>query len=195
MAKRSESSRRAILDATVRLLLADGATIQKLTIEAIAREAGTGKTTVYRWWPTKASVVVDALVETHLRHVPVPEGLPLLEAIEQHLSALVEEYSGPAGRLFAQLIAESQYDPEALATFRERFFDRRRDGIDALVRRGLKTGELPPDLDADLFGEMIYGPVTHRLLLGYLPLDQEFVQGLVRQAAKLIAPVPASGPA
>src|SRR5436309_3669833 len=112
MAKRSEASRQSILDATLRLLDDSDMTVKTLSIEAIAREAGVGQTTIYRWWPSKAAVVVDAFMENHLLHTPVRKDVPVRQALESHLRSLLGQYAGPPGRLVSQLIAESQYDPQ-----------------------------------------------------------------------------------
>src|SRR5436309_10869524 len=99
MAKRSEASRQSILDATLRLLDADDMTVQRLSIEAIAREAGVGKTTIYRWWPSKAAVVIDAFMENHLLRTPVRKDVPVREALQSHLASLIGQYMAHPGRL------------------------------------------------------------------------------------------------
>lgn len=182
MAKRSEASRRSILDATLRLLSIDDMTLKKLSIEAVAREAGVGKTTIYRWWPSKAAVVIDAFMENHVLHTPVPTDVPVREALESHLRSLIKQYAGPPGRLVCQLIAESQYDPDTRQMFLERFFYGRRQTIVDLVQRGIDNGELSADLDAELLAEMLYAPVYQRLLFGHRPLRPVLARSLVGQA-------------
>jgi AcrR family transcriptional regulator len=182
MARRSETSRRSILDATLRLLSGDDMTVQKLSIEAIAREAGVGKTTIYRWWPSKAAVVTDAFMENHLLHTPVRTDVPVREALESHLRSLIKQYAGPSGRLVSQLIAEGQYDPQARDMFLERFFYDRYQAIVDLVQLGIDNGELSADLDAELLSEMIYAPVYQHLLFGHRPLHPGLATALVNQA-------------
>src|SRR3954471_19906068 len=97
MATRSESIRAAILEATVTLL--QDTTVQKLSIEAIAKQAGVGKTTIYRWWPSKAAVVIDAFMEHHLVNTPIPQGVPVRDALRSHLRSLIKQYRGESGRL------------------------------------------------------------------------------------------------
>jgi AcrR family transcriptional regulator len=191
MAKRSEASRRSILDATLRLLSDDDTTVQKLSIEAIAREAGVGKTTIYRWWPSKAAVVIDAFMENHIVHTPVRTDLPVREALERHLRSLIKQYAGPPGRLVSQLIAESQYDPHTRQMFLERFFYGRYQAIIDLVQRGIDNGELPAELDAELLSEMIYAPVYQHLLFGHRPLHPKLATALVNQTFVLAGEKPA----
>ena len=190
MANRNEASRLSILDATLRLLADENMTMKSLSIEAIAKEAGVGKTTIYRWWPSKAAVVVDAFMENHLVHTPVRTDVSVPEALALHLRSLIHQYAGPAGRLVSQLLAESQYDPETLAMFRERFFDNRYWTIIELVQRGVDNGELSPALDARIVSEMLYAPVYHRLLIGHRPLDDQFADDLIATVLELGAAKP-----
>ena len=171
---RSEETRTQILAATVRLL--HTSTIQAISIEAIAREAGVGKATIYRWWDSKALVVIDAFMEHHIVKTPMPHDLPPGEAIAVHLMSLIREYSGWSGRIVAQIIAEGQADPAVLREFRERFHYGRR----ALVREMLEAWRsssrflAPPNIET--LAELLYGPVYMRLLLGNGPLDEQFAR-------------------
>jgi AcrR family transcriptional regulator len=180
MASRSETSRKAILEATSELLAET--TVQKLSIEAIAKRAGVGKTTIYRWWPSKAAVVIDAFVEHHLVRTPIREDLPALEAITEHLTSLVAQYGSPQGRLVAQIIAECQYDESTLHEFRERFWDGRRAATRALVERAVREGDLRDDLEPDLMVELVYSAVYVRLLFGYRELDRAFAEQIIETA-------------
>src|SRR5690625_5262883 len=93
MAVRSEASHKAILDATMELLDPDsgeGLSVQRLSIERIARVAGVSKTTIYRWWPSKVAVVIDSFVASHIARTPVREDLSGIEALREHMGALVE---------------------------------------------------------------------------------------------------------
>ena len=157
--------------------------MQKLSIEAIAKRAGVGKTTIYRWWPSKAAVVIDAFVEHHLVHTPIRDDVPVPEALRD-ASALArsEQYAGPQGRLVAQIIAESQYDESTLHEFRERFWDGRRAATLSLVQRGIAQGSLREDLDPGLMAELMYSTVYVRLLFRYKELDRSFAEQIVALA-------------
>jgi AcrR family transcriptional regulator len=172
MASRSETSRAAILEATAELL--KETTVQKLSIEAIAKRAGVGKTTIYRWWPSKAAVVIDTFMEYHIVKTPIPEGVSVREALRTHLRALIKTYRGPSGDLVAQIIAEGQYDKQTMTDFRERFWNGRRQAVRELVERGQAEGELRADVDPEVLVEMLYAPVYQRLLFQYRPLTQKY---------------------
>ena len=100
---RSEATRRQILDAAISLLQDNS--IQVISIEAIAREAGVSNATIYRWWESKASVAIDAFIEHHLVKTTLPREMRPRDAIEHHFRSLVTQYSGWSGWLVAQIIA------------------------------------------------------------------------------------------
>jgi AcrR family transcriptional regulator len=186
MAGRNENSRSAVLEATSELL-AD-VTVQELSIEAIAKRAGVGKTTIYRWWPSKSAIVIDAFIEHHLTRTRIPEGVPVRDALLTHLTSLIEQYAGPRGRWVAQIIAESQYDETTLHTFREQFWDGRRAALLELVQRGIREGELDAGMEPELMVELIYSPVYVRLLLNYRELDRHFAEAVIDAAFAGISP-------
>ncbi|NDJ25562.1 TetR family transcriptional regulator [Nostoc sp. B(2019)] len=181
---RSEESRAAILNATWTLLKIT--TLRDLSIEAIARESGVGKTTIYRWWPSKVAVVMDAFVENVLSVTPFPEGLSATEAIKVQMASLVQTFSGDYGRIVAQIIAEGQADPDALASYRDRFIYPRRAAVKAILQKGIESGEFDPNLDPELAIDILYGPIYFRLLVGHLPLDRQFAEQLPLWALKAI---------
>ena len=163
-----------ILATTARLL--ETRTVQSLSIEAIAREAGVGKATIYRWWDAKALVVIDAFMEHHLVKTPMPRNLPPGKAIATHLVSLIHEYAGWSGRIVAQIIAEGQADPAVLTVFRERFHYGRR----ALVREMLEEWRIAERIRApenvEMLAELLYAPVYMRLMTGVGALDDRFAQ-------------------
>jgi AcrR family transcriptional regulator len=171
---RSEETRTQILAATVRLL--ETRTIQSISIEAIAKEAGVGKATIYRWWDSKALVVIDAFIEHHIVKTPMPHNLPPGEAIAVHLVSLIREYAGWSGRIVAQIIAEGQADPAVLREFRERFHYGRRALIREMLEAWRSSTRIPVPPNIETLGELLYAPVYMRLLLGNGPLDDHFAQ-------------------
>src|SRR5690348_7206147 len=96
---RSEPSRKAILDATRKLLTREP--LPKLSIEAIAKKAGVGKTTIYRWWPNKAAVAMEAFLEQPGIQIIVPTTATASEGIARQLESLVRQLRGQNGRIIA----------------------------------------------------------------------------------------------
>jgi AcrR family transcriptional regulator len=181
---RSEESKAAILAAAWELL--ETTSLRDLSIEAIARKSGVGKTTIYRWWPSKVAVVMDAFVENVLPVIPFSEGLTATDAIAQQMASLVQAFSGDYGRIVAQIIAEGQADPKALASYRDRFIYPRRAAAKAIIEQGIENGEFDPNLDPELAIDILYGAIYFRLLVGHLPLDPQFAEELPQWALKAL---------
>lgn len=149
----------------------DGLSVKGLSIERIAREAGVGKTTIYRWWPSKAAVVIDSFADSHIAGTPVRDEIPAIDALRQHLASLTKVYSGREGLLVAQLIAECQYDPTTLAEFKDRFWNQRQAVVEGLIERAIAEGSIRADLEPEVVAELLYSPIYFRLLFDVGPLD------------------------
>jgi AcrR family transcriptional regulator len=181
---RSEATRRQILDAVISLL--QDKSIQAISIEAIAREAEVSKATIYRWWESKASVVIDAFIEQHLVKTTLPRDLRPRDALEHHFRSLVNQYSGWPGRLVAQIIAEGQSDPNILRVFRERFHYGRRAVVREMLEQWKSGGDIPGDTNVELLMDLIYGPVYMRLMIGHAPLDENFAESHINYVCQLL---------
>jgi AcrR family transcriptional regulator len=181
---RSETSRVAILEAALRLL--ETQSLQQISIEAIAKEAAVGKATIYRWWSSKVSVVIDAFVQNHIVQTPMPKARSCRKALTEHIHRMVQQYNGQGGRLVAQILAEGQSDPEILREFRERFFHGRRAVVRDVIEEGRSTGEFRTDMETEFLMDMVYSPVYFRLLMGHLPLSQQFADELAESAMALL---------
>jgi AcrR family transcriptional regulator len=176
VAVRSEHSRQAILDATMKLLderEPGSVSVQQLSIERIAREAGVSKTTIYRWWPNKAAVVIDTFLENHILATPVREDLPAVEALRAHILALAALYGGHEGRLMAQLLAEAQYDPATLDEFKKHFWRPRREAVNRMIERAIEEGSIRGDRHPDQIAERVYAPIYFKLLFQEGSFDPE----------------------
>ena len=181
---RSEATRQSILETTIRLLQRES--VHSLSIEAIAREAGVGKATIYRWWDSKALVVIDAFIERHIVLTPMPRDRPPAEALAVHFAALVREYAGWSGRIVAQIIAEGQADPAVLREFRERFHHGRRAVVREVLEQWRSEDAIPAPDDIEVLGDLIYAPVYMRLLVGHAPLDDVFVSSHLDYVYRLL---------
>lgn len=174
---RCPHAKRAILDAALVLLRDDG--FWEMSIEAIAERAGVSKATVYRWWPNKASLVVDAFFAAISPRIPFPDTGSAREDFAAQMERVAKEMRGPTGAMLAQLVTATQCDPSMRAAFRERWLrPRRAEGTDA-VRRGIARGELPEDLDIEFLFDALYGPLYLRLLFEHQPISTAFVRDLV----------------
>jgi AcrR family transcriptional regulator len=176
----------AILDATLKLL--ETTPVQQISIESIAREAGVGKATIYRWWNSKAAVVIEAFLHTHVSHTPMPKDVSPRAALTRHVHRLVEEYSGWSGRIVSQIMAEGQGDPDVLREFRERFWYGRRAVVREVVEEARRLGEFRTDLETELQMDILYAPIYFRLLMRHLPLDKKFADEHCAAIMQMLAP-------
>lgn len=177
---RSEPSRKAILDATRKLLTREP--LPKLSIEAIAKKAGVGKTTIYRWWPNKAAVAMEAFLEQPGIQVIVPTTANASEGIARQLESLVRQLRGQNGRIIAGIIAESQGDASVLDLLYEKFLKLRVETLYELVDQGIRSGEFKRGLDASIAIDMMLGPLFLRVLSGEHGIDAHFAENYPQQA-------------
>jgi AcrR family transcriptional regulator len=178
--RRNDAAADAILDAAFRLVSDPGATV---TIDAIAAEAGVGKQTIYRWWPSKGAVVADALARYALAVVPERDTGDFREDLAAFLADSFKglEDENYTARL-RQIVAGAQTDEHVAETLAS-FTAARRAALRAILERGRDQGDLAPDTDLDMLTDMAYGVLYYRLLVRHAPLDETSARSL---AAELI---------
>jgi AcrR family transcriptional regulator len=176
---RSEKARVAILAAAAELLLARG--LSEVSMDAVAERAGVSKATIYRWWPTKETLALDALYSEWAAAAPAPRATGSLRG---DLLALLRPWARLAGgrpydRVIAALITEARTDPAFAEVYRARFVEPRRERMRAIFRAAIERGEIRPDTDLEVALDMVWGPLYHRLLHGHAPLTERFVREVV----------------
>jgi AcrR family transcriptional regulator len=176
---RSEAARRATLEAAAQLMLEDGP--GAVSMDAVAERAGVSKATIYRWWPSKERLALDALYETWAE---VQRPGPDTGSLRDDLLALTRPWvrllaSRPFGRVMAALLVQVQSDAEFAEEYRERFVEPRRDQAREIFARAISRGEVSAGTDVEVALDLLYGPVYHRLLHGHGPLNDRFARGLV----------------
>jgi AcrR family transcriptional regulator len=176
---RSEQARQAIFRSTLRLLRRNG--FPELTIEAIAAEANVGKTTVYRWWPNKGALVVDAFASSAEHELHFPDTGSVFKDMSLQMGQFLSILRGPRGRIVAAMLGAGQSDPDLLAAFRERFLRPRRAEAYKTLRRGIERGELPKDLDLDLVLDILYGAIYMRFLIRHDELSENYIGEVCRR--------------
>lgn len=173
---RSEEAHHALLEATARLM--EAMPIRNITIAGIAKEAGVGKPTIYRWWDSKCAIVMDAFLDTAAPQIPFPKDKPAIESLTLQVKRVIKLLRGRSGRIIAEMVGEGQSDAHILEEFRDRFFSQLLAPARAVIERGKESGELDESLDTDLAPDLIYGPIYYRLLVGHHPLDERFAKAL-----------------
>src|SRR5579875_539326 len=162
---RDAAARKRILQAALELL--ESHAFSEITTEAIAERAGASKATIYRWWPNKAAVLIEALREAVAQELPFPDTGDVRQDIRVQLENFVKLLTGRRGRIFKAFIAAAQSDPEVAIAFRSVWMQPRRAATKAVLQRHQESGRLPADLDLDLVLDLLYGPLYFRLLVGH----------------------------
>lgn len=175
--RRSEQSHRAILQATMEIVSEVG--YRATTIEAIAARAGVGKKTIYRWWSSKAAVVLEALTTYSEERAPFTDTGSLEGDLLTYFEHSFPGLQGKAGTALNGLAAEAQLDPAFAHEFQRQFIVPRKAGLVALLRRGVQRGELASDINLEVLADLIYGAKWYRLLLYPAPLDAAFAREIV----------------
>src|SRR5271165_321392 len=175
---RSEEARQAILRSTIGLLQKIG--FADLSIEAIAIDAGVSKATVYRWWPDKGALVVDAFASSTESKLHFPD----TGSVYRDMSLQMKQFLGilrtRRGRIVAELLGAGQADPKLLEAFRERFLRPRRQEAYKTLQRGIERGELPKRLNLDLVLDILYGAIYMRFLIRHDELSESYVYQVCR---------------
>ena len=176
------ASHSAIMDA-VHTLLAEKS-VRDLTIEAVAKRAGVGKPTLYKWWPTKATLVLAMLVERMALKLEKPTVLTAEQSLRFRVRSLIDAFNGPFGKIVAGLIAEGQSEPAVLQEFFDRWVSPRRNATIADLQRGKDAGELRSETEPELLNDAIFGAIYYRMLLRSGPMTRRFGEGLVDQVIR-----------
>ena len=155
---------RAILEATLAILREHG--YGGLTIDGVAADAGVGRPTIYRRWPSKPALVVAALVDSSRLAVPAPDTGSLrrdLIAIQRHQVELMN--SPDNRRVTAGLIADLANDPDLAQSYVSKYLAPRRATVWRVLQRGVERGERDPDVDFAYVYDLLVGPLFMRAVV------------------------------
>ena len=190
-ARRSERSRRAILDAARQLVSELG--YAKVSIEAVAARAGVGKQTIYRWWPSKGAVIFDSFLAlsegAEGAGVVLPDTGDIEVDLKTVMRATVAEFADPEFEApIRALNSEIINDPDLAAQYREKLAGPVDEAKKARLRSAQRAGQLATDADLDLALELLYGPLYQRWLNRSGPLTPEYADALVDLMLKAFRP-------
>ena len=174
---RVERSRQVILHAALGELGEAG--YGAFTIESVAARAGVAKSTIYRHWPDKTSLIADAFEAAHEHAVPSVEGLTARESLQRLLYHVAEVVVDSAfSSCIPALIEGAERDPR-LREFRHRYSALRRQSLTGLIARGVADGEFRSPVDPELAAQALLGPIFYRRLMTSEPLDPHRVGDLI----------------
>jgi AcrR family transcriptional regulator len=171
------------------LLLDQG--LNAMSMDDVARRAGVSKATIYRWWPSKERLALDALAAEWALTAPADQGDTgtlrgdLLARFRPWVRQLNRK---PYARVVAGLVAAAQTDDEFADLYRQHFVRPRRDATRDLLIRARARGEIAGDTDLEVTLDLLYGPFYHRLLHGHAPLTQSFAQHVIDAVIVAMSP-------
>ena len=174
---RSTSAQQAILKGAYRLMATQG--LSATTYERVAAATGVSKVTIYKWWPRREGLLVDAFLDEARSFLPLPlDGHPV-STIRAHAAAYVAALNGPFGRVQLAVIAECIATTGAAAAFGERYLGERRAVGIAILERARKEGLIGAgDAAAELY-DMIYGTLFYQSTFGLKRLTPGSARRLV----------------
>lgn len=173
---RSARVREAVLKATLHAVAKHGA--DAVSISEIARQAEVHETSIYRRWPTKEHLVLDALLDYSEARLPIPDTGTLREDLVAFAAEVTGYLDSPLGRTLAKSMAVAG-DDDTLAAGRAQFWKSRLDLASVMIARAKDRGEVPADLDAATALELVIAPLHFRALLTRQPTDERDIAQLL----------------
>jgi len=184
--RRSEHVGRAVLEAT-RALITEGG-YSAATIEAISARSGVAKTSIYRRWPNRATIVVELLMRIATEAVPIPTGRDPKRSIRTEMKGVAEVSDQLPGQLLRALLGEAQRDPEVATALVEGVFHPRSEATSRAVRRAQAEGSLREDIPPLLAVDLLFGPIFYRMLVRHQPLNDAYVGQVFKYVTEGLAP-------
>lgn len=173
---RSVEARSKVLAAAGDLMAERG--VAMLTIDEVAQRSGVAKTTIYRHWPERTGLIVDA-VNAGLLHIGTPDTGSLRGDLDAWFSSTIRSHlTGNAGRIIPCLIAEADRNSE-VAYLLDRIGAERARVVGLIVERAIERGELRTDLDVDTLVGIIAGPVVFQKMIRRRELTAEYIDAVL----------------
>jgi AcrR family transcriptional regulator len=166
----------AIMDAAVQVLAERGPA--GFSVDEVAARARCGKATVYRRWPSRAALLLETAHRMGLEPPLVDTGSLRGDLVELLLTLAGKMRNTAAGRIMPAVVAEAAVNPEMCDLLRS-FTRERRERPREVVERAIARGELPPDTDVGLLLDLTGGTVLYRELIAHVPVDEQYVAGLI----------------
>ncbi len=177
--------RRAVID-----LLAEES-YDALSIEAVAARAACGKAAIYRRWPSKSALVVDAIATCKDQGFPLPDTGSARSDLVAYVQGMVRYFqTSDVGRVMPALVAELARNPELAASFRKGVIEPRRARIIETLARGVERGELRADVDLDVVADSMAAVLHHRRLITGQEIDDGLPERLVDLLWRGVAAAP-----
>jgi AcrR family transcriptional regulator len=176
--RRNEQSRQAILDASIALIGELG--YDNVSIEAIARRAGCGKQTIYRWWPSKGAVVLEAATQSLDPVVAFPDTGDIVADLRGQLMGILDLITTTGfGAAYRGVIAAGQSDPALLDAVYEQIIEPNIKGFGARAALAQERGEMRADADVQTLRDVLYGVIEYRMFHA-MPIEPQHIDALLK---------------
>ena len=176
---RSMETSNAILESADALMASTGLTAT--TIDAVARHSSVAKMTIYKWWPSREALLIDAFLHHAAQMLPLPpasSGSPAARA-RRHAAAYAEALQGEFGKVQLAVVSECISKTGSAGLFYARYLQFRRDALVEMIAEGQKDGSiLAGGLPEDLY-DAIYGGLFYRYIFGIAPVTAAYARNLV----------------
>jgi len=176
----------AIIRVTVELLAERG--YSGLTVDEIAQRAHVGKATIYRRWPSKLPLVIEAVRAVGEEQVATPDSGTVQSDVLEVLESFIAALHTPLGRALVRLLADAAPDPSLRHIVYEELILRRQTALRVILERGIAKHELREDADLDLALELGTAALLHRLVVSDRPLDVDYATRVAELLLKGLAP-------
>jgi len=174
---RSERAEQAIIEATLELFAEKGA--GGLCVEEVANRAGVGKATVYRRWHNKEDLLLAALGSLK-SPLPEPAGVSVRDDLIAIVAVMSQDGADPRRtRQYTLLLGEGEKYPRLMARYAETLVGPRRNVIRSVLRRGIETGQLRPDVDVEIAMLTLTGTAMARGKCETVECNTEFAERVV----------------
>ena len=179
--RRNPRSHKAIVDATLKLLGSNG--YVDFSIEKVASEAGVGKQTIYRWWPSRAELVLEVWRDRLLPPLaPYAGKMPVRDFLESSLLSFGKVLSRTDCRQAAIcVLAEAHRDPQLYQRMADAVYLPRINSIMQAFKHAQEKGEFSQDIDIDVAIYELFGAVWYKVLIRFGTVDKAYIKKLVRQ--------------
>jgi AcrR family transcriptional regulator len=173
---RPEEIEAVVINTVFQDLLEHG--FRAVTVESISAKTGIAKTSIYRRWPNKAAMVMEAFLFRIGPGIEFPRKPSYVESIRLQMLALAKAFRGPFGSMVKALLGEAQFDAELAEAFRTRWIAPRREAAKQVIQSAIRNKELRADIDLDQALDALYGGLYYRLMIGSGPLSDACVRGI-----------------
>src|SRR6201988_456652 len=182
---RSDEHRDAVPEAAMELMREDD--LRRASIDRISARSGVSKATIYKWWPNRTAVAIEAFLHQMMADAPVPDTGSADEDFRLALRGMMRFYTSPFGAIYAQLVGESQFYPTERERIRTHQVNVRRAAVTKIWDRGVARGEPDPNVDPAVALDLIFGPAMYRMATGHGGLTPADTDAIVATAMRALA--------